>query len=132
MMAFDGKTGSSIPARSEKALAPGYRAAGVDRIVLESVLRHCDGKKITEEHVRQLANWKPNARATTKSLRAGENSPAGPDRHPVLADLAAMRSVRRPFGQEPQGGGALVPVDLVVTTPSRIDHYASRTRSIST
>src|SRR5258708_20326999 len=29
------------------------------RIVLESVLRNCDGKKVTEEHVRQLANWKP-------------------------------------------------------------------------
>ncbi|HEY6511353.1 MAG TPA: hypothetical protein VI032_05210, partial [Burkholderiaceae bacterium] len=27
------------------------------RIVLESVLRNCDGKKVTEEHVRQLANW---------------------------------------------------------------------------
>ncbi|MFO0209005.1 MAG: aconitate hydratase, partial [Betaproteobacteria bacterium] len=31
------------------------------RLVLESVLRNCDGKKVTEEHVRQLANWKPNA-----------------------------------------------------------------------
>src|SRR5262249_35165833 len=31
------------------------------RIVLEAVLRNCDGKKISEEHVRQLANWKPNA-----------------------------------------------------------------------
>ncbi|MFZ1909634.1 MAG: hypothetical protein WAU52_11190, partial [Burkholderiales bacterium] len=31
------------------------------RIVLESVLRNCDGKKITETHVRQLAGWRPNA-----------------------------------------------------------------------
>ena len=31
------------------------------RIVLEAVLRNCDGKKISEEHVRQLANWQPNA-----------------------------------------------------------------------
>ena len=28
------------------------------RIVLESVLRNVDGKKVTEEHVRQLAGWK--------------------------------------------------------------------------
>ena len=45
------------------------RALGVDlsrlpvsiRIVLESVLRNCDGNKVTEAHVRQLAGWKPNA-----------------------------------------------------------------------
>lgn len=36
------------------------------RIVLESVLRNCDGKKITEEHVRQLANWKPNEERTNE------------------------------------------------------------------
>ena len=34
------------------------------RIVLESVLRNCDGKKVTEEHVRQLAAWQPNAART--------------------------------------------------------------------
>src|SRR5437879_10479936 len=34
------------------------------RIVLESVLRNCDGKKVTEEHVRQLAGWQPNAKRT--------------------------------------------------------------------
>ena len=31
------------------------------RIVLEAVLRHCDGQKVTAEHVAQLATWKPNA-----------------------------------------------------------------------
>src|SRR5690606_30685595 len=34
------------------------------RIVLESVLRNCDGKKVTPEHVAQLANWQPNAERT--------------------------------------------------------------------
>src|SRR5204862_7534129 len=34
------------------------------RIVLESVLRNCDGRKVTEEHVRQLAAWQPNAKRT--------------------------------------------------------------------
>ncbi|MDH5579454.1 MAG: hypothetical protein OEZ09_13485, partial [Betaproteobacteria bacterium] len=34
------------------------------RIVLESVLRNCDGKKVTEEHVKQLAGWQPNAKRT--------------------------------------------------------------------
>ena len=34
------------------------------RIVLESVLRHCDGQKVTEDHVRQLAQWAANAPRT--------------------------------------------------------------------
>src|SRR3954468_15595805 len=31
------------------------------RIVLESVMRNCDGNKVHAEHVRQVANWFPNA-----------------------------------------------------------------------
>src|SRR5471030_3301753 len=34
------------------------------RIVLEAVLRHCDGRRVTPEHVRQLANWAPNGSRT--------------------------------------------------------------------
>src|SRR6058998_2358221 len=58
-----GRTGKfySLPAL-EKALGAGISRLPVSiRIVLESVLRNCDGKKVTEEHVRQLAGWKPNA-----------------------------------------------------------------------
>src|SRR5258708_15965046 len=61
-----GKTGKfySLPAL-EKALGARIARLPVSiRIVLESVLRNCDGKKITEEHVRQLACWKPNPRPT--------------------------------------------------------------------
>ena len=56
------------------------------RIVLESVLRNCDGKKVTEEHVKQLAAWQPNATRTEEipfvlaRLEAlGENPGCGPD-----------------------------------------------------
>src|SRR6267143_1147084 len=61
-----GKTGKlySLPAL-EKALGAKISRLPVSiRIVLESVLRNCDGKKVTEEHVRQLAGWKPNAPRT--------------------------------------------------------------------
>ena len=45
-----------------KALGIGIQRLPVSiRIVLESVLRNCDGQKVTEAHVRQLAGWKPNA-----------------------------------------------------------------------
>jgi len=39
------------------------------RLVLESVLRNYDGKKISEEHIEQLANWKPNLEAKCRSCR---------------------------------------------------------------
>src|SRR6478672_1978943 len=62
------------------------------RIVLESVLRNCDGKKVTEEHVRQLASWKPNAARTDEIpfvlARIVLQDFTGV---PLLCDLAAMR-----------------------------------------
>src|SRR3989337_886318 len=61
-----GKTGKfySLPAL-DKALAAKISRLPVSiRIVLESVLRNCDGKKVTDEHVRQLANWKPTGTRT--------------------------------------------------------------------
>ena len=54
----------SLPAL-QKSLGTNIERLPVSiRIVLESVLRNCDGKKVTETHVRQLANWKPNASRT--------------------------------------------------------------------
>ena len=50
----------SLPALAKTH--PGVERLPVSiRIVLESVLRNCDGKRITPEHVAQLANWQPNA-----------------------------------------------------------------------
>ena len=34
------------------------------RLVLESVLRNCDGKRVSEQNVRALANWQPKAPRT--------------------------------------------------------------------
>ena len=53
-----GKTGKfySLPALENAGLGRISRLPVSIRIVLESVLRSCDGKKITEEHVRQLKN----------------------------------------------------------------------------
>ena len=64
------------------------------RIVLEAVMRHCDGKKVTAEHVQQLANWTPHAARTDEIpfvvARVVLQDFTGV---PLLADLAAMRSV---------------------------------------
>jgi aconitate hydratase len=121
-----GKTGRfySLPAL-EKALGAKVSRLPVSlRIVLESVLRNCDGKKVTETHVRQLANWKPNAPRTEEIpfvlARILLQDLTG---IPALADLAAMRSVAQRLGKDPKVVEPLVPVDLVVDHSIQIDHY---------
>src|SRR5436309_2708420 len=97
------------------------------RIVLESVLRNCDGKKVTEEHVRQLAAWQPNAKRTEEIpfvlARIVLQDFTGV---PLLCDLAAMRGVAQKMGKDPKMIEPLVPVDLVVDHSVQIDHYGTK------
>jgi aconitate hydratase len=97
------------------------------RIVLESVLRNCDGKKVTEAHVRSLAGWRPNAPRVDEIpfvvARVLLQDFTGV---PLLADLAAMRGVADRMGKDPKVIEPLVPVDLVVDHSIQIDHYGSK------
>jgi aconitate hydratase len=96
------------------------------RIVLEAVLRNVDGKKVTEQHVEQLANWQPNDKRTDEIpfivARVVLQDFTGV---PLLADLAAMRSVAARMGKDPKRIEPLVPVDLVVDHSVMIDHYGT-------
>ncbi|WP_421885261.1 aconitate hydratase AcnA [Methylibium sp.] len=96
------------------------------RIVLESVLRNCDGKKVTKEHVAQLANWLPTAERSDEIpfvvARVVLQDFTGV---PLLADLAAMRNVAAKMGKNPKAIEPLVPVDLVVDHSVMIDHFGS-------
>jgi aconitate hydratase len=96
------------------------------RIVLESVLRHCDGRKITHAHVAQLANWQPQAERTQEIpfvvARVLLQDFTGV---PLLADLAAMRSAAVRLGQDPRRIEPLVPVDLVIDHSVMVDHYGT-------
>jgi aconitate hydratase len=97
------------------------------RIVLESVLRNCDGKKVTAEHVAQLAKWGAVAERTDEIpfvvARVVLQDFTGV---PLLADLAAMRNVAAKMGKDPKRIEPLVPVDLVVDHSVMIDHFGSK------
>ncbi|MDB5895258.1 MAG: acnA, partial [Rhodoferax sp.] len=97
------------------------------RIVLESVLRNCDGRRVTEAHVHQLANWAPNADRTEEIpfvvSRVVLQDFTGV---PLLADLAAMRSVAGRIGKEVSRIEPLVPVDLVVDHSVMVDYYGTK------
>jgi len=122
-----GKTGLyySLPALARKF--PNVKRLPVSiRIVLESVLRNVDGKKVTEAHVEQLANWQPKANRTEEIpfivARVVLQDFTGV---PLLADLASMRNVAAGMGRDPKRIEPLVPVDLVVDHSVMIDHYGS-------
>jgi len=97
------------------------------RLVLEAVLRNCDGRKVTEEHVRQLANWAPTgARSDEIPFVVARIVLQDFTGVPLLADLAAMRSVAARTGRDPKVIEPLVPVDLVVDHSVMIDHFGGR------
>ncbi|CAM4254600.1 aconitate hydratase AcnA [Bordetella muralis] len=111
------------------------KALGVDvqrlpvsiRIVLESVLRNCDGQKVTEDHIKQLANWQANAKREDEIpfvvARVVLQDFTGV---PLLADIAAMRSVAEKMGKNPKSIEPLVPVDLVVDHSVMIDYFGTK------
>src|SRR3954462_7185801 len=117
----------SLPALAKAGIGNISRLPVSIRIVLESVLRNFDGKKIAEEHVRQLAAWAPNAPRTAEIpfvvARILLQDFTGV---PLLADLAAMRGVAARMGKNPKLIEPLVSVDLVVDHSVQIDHYGSK------
>ncbi len=96
------------------------------RIVLESVLRNCDGLKVTPAHVAQLAQWSPTAPRKDEIpfvvSRVVLQDFTGV---PLLVDLAAMRSAAQRLGSDPRRIEPLVPVDLVVDHSIMVDHYGT-------
>ena len=117
----------SLPALERAGLGKISRLPVSIRIVLESVLRNCDGKKVTEEHVRQLAGWSPTEARTDEIpfvvARVVLQDFTGV---PLLCDLAAMRGVAARMGKNPKVIEPLVPVDLVVDHSVQVDHYGTR------
>ena len=128
---FQTASGTSGQFYSLRALAqqfPGVNRLPVSiRIVLESVLRNCDGLKVCPEHVEQLAQWRPQAPRTEEIpfvvSRVVLQDFTGV---PLLADLAAMRSTTARLGFDPKKIEPLVPVDLVVDHSIMVDSYGKK------
>ncbi len=116
----------SLPALEEQGLGKISRLPVTIRIVLESVLRNCDGKKVRRKDVETLANW--NAKKP-----ANEEIPFVVARIvlqdftgvPLVVDLAAMRSAVQRLGGDPKIIEPLVPVDLVVDHSVQVDFAGS-------
>ncbi|MFZ2629044.1 MAG: aconitate hydratase AcnA [Rugosibacter sp.] len=117
----------SLPALEAAGLGRISRLPVSIRIVLESVLRNCDGAKVTEAHVRQLAAWQPNApRVDEIPFVVARILLQDFTGVPLLCDLAAMRDVAQQLGHDPKRIEPLVPVDLVVDHSVQVDYYGSQ------
>ena len=124
----DGGSGRlySLPALEAAGIGPVSRLPVSIRIVLEALLRHCDGSRVTAAHIRALANWQPNAPRSAEIpfvvARVVLQDFTGV---PLLADLAAMRSMAAAQGRNARIIEPLVPVDLVVDHSVQVDHYGT-------
>ncbi len=112
----------SLPELEKQGVGPISKLPVSIRIVLESVLRNFDGKKVKEDDVRALANWGANAERTAEIpfvvARIVLQDFTGV---PLLVDLAAMRSTVDKLGKNPKMIEPLVPVDLVVDHSVQVD-----------
>src|SRR2546422_5607883 len=108
----------SLPALEEQRIGKISRLPVSIRIVLESVLRNCDGKKVRRKDVETLANW--NAKKP-----ANEEIPFVVARIvlqdftgvPLVVDLAAMRSAVKRLGGGLKNIETLLAGGLVVDEP---------------
>ena len=120
----NGKPGNfySLPALEAAGIGPVSKLPVSIRIVLESVLRNCDGLKVQEANVKELANWKPVESRTAEIpfvvARIVLQDFTGV---PLLVDLAAMRTAVQKLGKNPKIIEPLVPVDLVVDHSVQVD-----------
>ena len=96
------------------------------RVLLESVLRQCDGFSVTEEDVRNLAAWEAPSPAKVeipfKPARVVLQDFTGV---PAVVDLAAMRSAMQRMGGSPDKINPLIPVDLVIDHSVQVDRFGS-------
>ncbi|BDG02579.1 aconitate hydratase [Anaeromyxobacter oryzae] len=123
-----GKPGTlvSLPALEKKGFGPVSRLPVSLRIVLESVTRNVDGKRVTEDDVRALAGWQPRGDRSREVpfvlARVLLQDFTGV---PLLVDLAAMRAAVARLRKDPLAVEPVVPVDLVIDHSVQVDAFGS-------
>jgi len=117
----------SLPALKELGIADVSRLPISIRVVLESLLRNLDGRKVTESDVKNLANWNAQSPGDYEIpftvARVVLQDFTGV---PLIVDLAAMRDAAKAAGVDPSVVEPLVPVDLVIDHSVQVDFSGSQ------
>ena len=117
----------SLPALRDHGFPNLFRLPVSIRIMLESLLRNCDGKKVREEDIKRLAMWNPKkpfdgdvpfcvARVILQDFTGV----------PLLVDLAAMRDAMADQKEKPGCIEPQVPVDLVIDHSVQVDRSGTK------
>jgi aconitate hydratase len=116
----------SVPALEQQGIGRVSRLPVSLRIVLESLLRNCDEKRVFECQVRALARWQPNAnREAEIPFTVGRivlNCAAG---IPLLGDLTAIRDAVKRMGYSGDIVGPKVPVDMALDHTLTVDYHGT-------
>jgi aconitate hydratase len=123
-----GKTGRyySLPALERAGVAKVTRLPVSLRVVLESALRNFDGRKITEAHLKNLANWKPQGeRKQEVPIVVARVLLQDMTGVPLVVDFAAMREAAKAQGKNPAIIEPLCPAHLIMDHSVQIDTYGT-------
>lgn len=122
-MGFNSTTYYSLSSLEHNVAANVARLPFSIKILLESVLRNCDGYSIRQDDVMSIANWQPQG--------ARHEIPYKPARVllqdftgvPALVDLAAMRDTMSELGGDPKKINPFIPCDLVIDHSVQVDYF---------
>ncbi len=116
----------SLPKLEQRGFGKISRLPVSLRVMLESLVRNCDGQRVREVDVRALAGWQPNAKRTAEVpfvvSRVLLQDFTGV---PLIVDLAAMRAAAKRAGKDPLKIEPIVPVDLVIDHSVQVDYARS-------
>ena len=97
------------------------------KVMLEALLRTCDGRIVMPEDVTKLAGWSSTApRPVELPFKPGRVILQDFTGVPAVVDLAALRSAMARLGGDPKRINPQVPVDLVIDHSVQVDQFGSR------
>ena len=93
------------------------------KILLESVLRHCDGYQIREQDVLKVAGWQAQGQRHEIPFKPARVVLQDFTGVPALVNLAAMRDAMAELGGDPNKINPLIPCDLVIDHSVQVDYF---------
>ncbi|WP_305909948.1 aconitate hydratase AcnA [Methylomarinum sp. Ch1-1] len=96
------------------------------KILLESLLRNCDGFAITRDHVLSVANWRAQGKRQEIPYKPARVVLQDFTGVPALVDLAAMRDAMNALGGEAAKINPMIPCDLVIDHSVQVDRFGGR------
>ncbi|WP_108818645.1 aconitate hydratase AcnA [Pseudovibrio sp. Alg231-02] len=96
------------------------------KVVLENLLRFEDGRTVTADDIRAVAEWLTTRTSTHEiAYRPARVLMQDFTGVPAVVDLAAMRDAAVSLGGDPKKVNPLVPVDLVIDHSVMVDYFGT-------